>query len=195
MGDAEELGDAGDDGVDEVVESGWAVIKGGAGGADDGAGAGEGGHVVDVDGGEGHFTVDEDERASLFEGDVGGAEEEGIGEACGEGGEGVGRAGADGHGVGGIGAGGEGAEEVVVVVPMDAGAGAVEEGFGGEFGQVKFTAGDAAGVVGGEEVKLAAGAFKDVEESAGVDLAAGAGEGENGFAEVRHGIVSECGGR
>ena len=76
MFDAEQVeGFAGDE-VDEVVDGLWVEVEAGVGGGDDGAGLGEGLHVVDVDEIEGGFSVADDEGASFFEGDGGGAGEE-----------------------------------------------------------------------------------------------------------------------
>jgi len=51
-------------------------VEAGVAGGDDGAGMGEGLHVVDVDEVEGGFSVAEDEGAAFFEGNGGGAGEE-----------------------------------------------------------------------------------------------------------------------
>ena len=51
-------------------------VEAGVAGGDDGAGMGEGLHVVDVDEVEGGFSVADDEGAAFFEGNGGGAGEE-----------------------------------------------------------------------------------------------------------------------
>ena len=54
----------------------WVEVEAWVAGGDDGAGLGEGLHVVDVDEAERGFSVADDEGAAFFEGDGGGAGEE-----------------------------------------------------------------------------------------------------------------------
>ena len=96
-------------------------VQGGHDGVDRGAGFGGEGHVAEVDEVEGGFADAEDERAALLEGDVGGAVDEGLGEAMGDGGEGSHGAGEDEHGVGGVGARGDVGADVFVGVLLDLG--------------------------------------------------------------------------
>lgn len=59
--------------VDEVVDGLGVQVQAWVAGGDDGAGLGEGLHVVDVDEAQGGFSVADYERPAFFEGDGGGS--------------------------------------------------------------------------------------------------------------------------
>jgi len=103
--------DVGEDPVDEVAGHVFGglgvVIEGGDGGEDGGAGVGGELHVAEVDAVEGCLAYTEKQRAIFFEADVGGALDEVLREAVGDGGECSHGAGKNDHGVGGVAAAGD----------------------------------------------------------------------------------------
>lgn len=99
VGDVELVEGAGGDEVDEVLDGLGVVVEARVGGHDGGAGVVEAEVVLDVDAVDGSFAVADDERESFFEGAGGGACEEFVAVAGGDGAEGVGRAWDDDHAV------------------------------------------------------------------------------------------------
>ena len=66
MGDAQQVEDAGDEEIDQVVDGLGLGVKGRGGGANYTAGVGDFEHAFQVGGGKGGFAVDQDEGAFLF---------------------------------------------------------------------------------------------------------------------------------
>ena len=91
--------DAGDDGVDDIEDGLGAVVEGGDGGEDVGAGFEDGDDVAGLDEVPGGFPRDEDEAAFFLEEDIGGAGDGAVGVAMGDAPDGTHGAGEDDHGV------------------------------------------------------------------------------------------------
>jgi len=188
--------DVGEDSVDEVaghVGGGLGlVVEGGDGGEDGGSPFGGELHVAEVDAVEGGFADAEDERAALFEGDVGGALDEVGGEAVGDAGEGSHGAGKDDHGGGRVAAAGDVGADVGGLVLLGFGRGVAEEFFDElvAAGEPELFGEDAEGAVGGDEVDLrdAVVGVEGAEHFGGVDGSAGAGDGEGD--DVRDGHLA-----
>lgn len=158
------------------------VVEGGHDGVDGGSGLGGEGHIAEVDEAKWGFTDTEDKRSALLEGDVGGAVDEGVGEAVGDGGEGSHGAGEDEHGVRGVGAGGYVGADVFVGVLLDFEGGGAEELFGEVVaaGEPELLGDYAEGGVGDYEVDvLDAGVCgEEAEGFGGEEAAGGSGDGE-----------------
>ena len=131
---------------------------------------------------EGGFADAEDEGAVLFETDVGGAVDEVLREAVGDGGQGAHGAGKDDHGVGRVAAAGDVGADVGFGVLLELGAGCAEELFGEVVAaaQVQLFGEDAEGAVGGYEVDLcdALVGGEGAQDLGGVDAAAGSRDGQ-----------------
>ena len=97
---------------------------------DGGAGVGGELHVAEMDAVEGGFADADDERTIFFEADIGGALDEVLCEAAGDGGEGSHGAGKDDHGAGGVAAAGDVGTNVGVGMLLDFGRGCAEKLFG-----------------------------------------------------------------
>ncbi len=95
------------------------VVEGGDDGEDGGAGVGGKLHVAQMDAVERGFADAEDEAAVFFEADVGGAVDEILREAVGDGGESSHGAGKDDHGFGGVAAAGDVGADVGVGMLLD----------------------------------------------------------------------------
>ena len=157
------------------------VVERGDGREDDRARVGCELHVAEMDAIEGRFADAEDERAAFFEGDVGGALDEVLGEAGGDGGECSHGAGKDDHRVGGVAAAGDVGSDVGVGVVVDFVGGRAEELFDEAVAsaEVEFFGEDAEGVVGDDEVDFsdARVGAEGAEHLCGVDGTAGSGDG------------------
>lgn len=159
-------------------------VEGGYDGKDGGAGFGGQCHVAQVDAVEGRFAHAEDERAALFEGDVGGAGDERIGKTESDGGECAHGAGENDHAGGGMAAAGDGRADVGVgVLDGFGGGGGAEEFFEeiGAAGDLQLFGQDAERVFAGDEMDVgyAVVGFEGAEQLAGEDCAGGAGDGES----------------
>jgi len=96
---AEVVEDAGDDGIDHVEHGLRAVIEGGNGGDDFGAGFQDGDDIARLDQVPGRFARDEDELALFLQEDVRGADDGAVGVAVRDAPDGAHGAGDDDHGV------------------------------------------------------------------------------------------------
>jgi hypothetical protein len=86
-GIADLVEDAGDDEIDDILHGFWVMVEAGAGRQDDGAGARQAQHVFEMDGREGRFTWNQHQFAAFLEHDVGGAFDQLVGQALGDGGQ------------------------------------------------------------------------------------------------------------
>ena len=115
--------DVGEDSMDEVaghvLDGLRVIVEGGDDGEDGGTGVGCQLHVAEMDAIEGSLADAEDERAIFFEADIGGAVDEVLREAVGDGGESAHGAGKDDHGGGGIAAASDVGSDVGVGMLLD----------------------------------------------------------------------------
>jgi hypothetical protein len=134
-----------------------------------------------VDAVERGLAVAEDEGAVFLEADVGGAVDEVLCDAVGDGRKGAHGAGKDDHGVGGVAAAGDVGADVGFGVLLEFGAGGSEEFFGEVVAtaQVQLFGEDAEGAVGGYEVDLCYTLVggEGAQDLRGVDAAASPGDG------------------
>lgn len=195
LGEAEVGEDAKDVLLDEIGDFLGRVVEGGHGGHDDGSGVVDAEHVFDVDAIERRLAKAEDESAALLEADVGGAREEIVARAGGDGAEGSGGAGNHGHGVHACAAGGDGGADVAIGEIFDFRGGSSSEQ-GRQF--LRFLRNDAefggdeaqAGVAGDEMDALDAWiSVEEVEDGLRVDRAGCAGDayGDDFLFSVGHG--------
>jgi hypothetical protein len=119
LGQAEVGEDAKDELAHEIGDFFRGVVERRHGGHDDGAGVVNAEHVFDVDAIEGRLAEAEDERAALLEADVGGAREEIVAGAGGDGAECSRGAGNYRHGVHTRAAGGDGGADVAIGEEFD----------------------------------------------------------------------------
>lgn len=164
--EAELVADAADDEVDEVIDRRWLVVEAGHGGQDDGAGAGDGDHVLQADQVEGRFARREDELAALLEVDVGRAGDEVGRHATGDRGERAHTTGDDRHARSAERAAGDPGREVPLVPVVESFGRRTGEEFRVEMievdAQAQFGAKDLGGGLADTEVDFAAGSEEDV---------------------------------
>lgn len=146
--------DAADELTGELGGIGGLQVESGYDGEDGCAGFSGERHVAQMDAIEGRFADAEDERAALFEGDIGGAGDERVGEAEGDGSERAHGAWEDDHAVGGVAAAGNGRADIGVGVLDGFGWRCPEELFEeiGAAGDAELFGEDAEGVFAGDEV-------------------------------------------
>jgi len=176
----------GEDAIDELldyfVDGFWRVIKRRNRRHDDGAGVVNAQHVFEVDAVERCFAEAEDESAAFFQADIGGAREEVVADAVGDGAESSGGTGNHDHGVDGGAAGGDGCTDVFVGQAFEfPGGGSGEER--GEFlcvgrDDAEFSGDEAQAGVGGDDVDArdARVGVEGAEDCLRVNCAARAGD-------------------
>lgn len=166
----------------EVVDFFRAVVEGGHGGHDDGAGVVGVKHIFKMDAIEGCFANAKNERASLFEADVAGAGEQIFGEAVSNFGESAGGTWNDDHGVDRRGAGGDDGADVFIGEIGSFGGATVDEErrkFFRILGDHVELGGDEAEAGFGDDQKNLGDArvgFEVLEDGASIESAAGTGD-------------------
>ena len=139
-------------------------------------------HILQVHAIEGRFTQAEDERAALLEANVGGAREEVVARAIGDGRERAGGARNYGHRVNGVAAGGDGCADVAIGDEFDLFArrsgDLCGELLGVLRGDAEFLSDEALARFGDDEVDAgdAGVGFEQLESAAGEDCAGGSGD-------------------
>ncbi len=185
----------GEDAVDELAghlcRVGGLVVERRDDREDDRTGFGGQRHVAQMNAVERGFAHAEDEGTALFEGDVGGAGDERIGKAVGDGGECAHGARQDDHAAGGMAAAGDGGADVEVGVQNGLYGRGAEELFEqvGAAGEAEFFGEDAERVLRGYEVDAsdAGVGFEGAEEFAAEDCSGCAGDGNGDLHLIHYG--------
>lgn len=189
----EEVEDFAHDEVDDVVDGLGKQVEAGVGGAEGGAGEGQGLHVPNIDEAQGHLAVADDEGSAFFQGDHRRPAEQIAAAAGGHRPQTGGRAGENDHSVVQEAAGGDHRADVLVRMEDEAFGAGLGGGRGGGEGRVEvwaecfqregldlgFVEEQALAVVADDEVDLVATDEECLKQAEGVARARGTGDSDD----------------